>query len=91
MATPDVVEIEIEIEDGRIDARSEYAASVGERVRIEVAADLTDHVHVHGYDLLADVAPEDPAVITFRADATGVFEVELEEDGRLLFRLRVTP
>jgi hypothetical protein len=89
--TPDVVEIEIEVEDGRVDGRSEYAVPVGERVRIEVQADVADEVHVHGYDLMADVSPGRAAVIAFRADAAGVFEVELEDAGKLLFRLRVTP
>jgi hypothetical protein len=89
--TPDVVEIEIEVEDGRVDGRSEYAVPVGERVRIEVRADVADEVHVHGYDLMADVSPGRPAVIAFRADAAGVFEVELEDAGKLLFRLRVAP
>ena len=89
--TSDVVEIEIEVEDGRVDGRSEYAVPVGERVRIEVEADVTDEVHVHGYDLMADVSPGRAAVIAFRADAAGVFEVELEDAGKLLFRLRVTP
>ena len=89
--TPDVVEIEIEVEDDRVDGRSEYAVPVGERVRIEVQADVTDEVHVHGYDLMADVSPGRAAVIAFRADAAGVFEVELEDAGKLLFRLRVTP
>lgn len=89
--TSDVVEIEIEVEEGRVDGRSEYAVPVGERVRIEVQADVADEVHVHGYDLMADVSPGRAAVIAFRADAAGVFEVELEDAGKLLFRLRVTP
>ena len=54
-------------------------------------ADVADEVHVHGYDLMADVSPGRAAVIAFRADAAGVFEVELEDAGKLLFRLRVTP
>ena len=89
--TPDVVEIEVEVEDGRIQGRDEYTVSAGERVRLEVTADVTDHIHVHGYDLLADVSPDRPAVIAFRADAPGVYEVELEEAGELLFHLRVEP
>lgn len=90
-ATPDAVEIEVEVEDGRVEGRAEYTVSTGERVRIQVGSDTADEVHVHGYDLIDDVAPGSPAVIVFRADAPGVFEVELEGAGRLLFRLRVTP
>ena len=64
--------------------------SAGERVRL-VEADVSDEVHVHGYDLLAEVSPDEPAVIVFRANAPGVFEVELEGAGLLLLELTVTP
>jgi hypothetical protein len=60
-------------------------------VLIVVRADISDHVHVHGYDLIADVAPGAPARIRFRANVAGVFEVELEGAGRPLFRLEITP
>ena len=58
-------------------------------MRVVVRADVSDHVHLHGYDLLADVAPGNPARIDFVADVAGVFEVELEDAGTLLFNLEV--
>jgi FtsP/CotA-like multicopper oxidase with cupredoxin domain len=61
----------------------------GERVRIRVQADRAEEVHLHGYDLRADVAPGRPAVIEFTADAAGVFEVELEQAKLQLFELQV--
>jgi hypothetical protein len=48
-----------------------------------------DEVHLHGYDLSADVAPGRPAVIDFTADAPGVFEVELEQAHLRLVELQV--
>lgn len=87
--TPDAREIEIEVEEGRVGGPSEVRVERGERIRLIVEADVADEVHVHGYDLMADVAPGSPAVIVFRADAPGVFEVELEDAGLLLFQLRV--
>ena len=63
--------------------------AAGTAVTIIVEADTTDHVHVHGYDLLADVAPGSPATIEFTADLAGVWEVELEDAGQLLFQLEV--
>jgi sirohydrochlorin ferrochelatase len=48
-----------------------------------------DKVHLHGYDLSADVAPGRPAVIDFTADAPGVFEVELEQAHLRLVELQV--
>ena len=89
--TPDAVEIEIEVEDGEIAGPGEVEVTQGERVRIVVKADVSDEVHVHGYDLTADVTPQEPAVIVFRADAPGVYEVELESAGLLLLELSVVP
>lgn len=89
--TPDAVEIEVEVEDGTVKGPGRVEVQQGERVRLVVEADVSDEVHVHGYDLLADVSPEAPAVILFRANAPGVFEVELEDAGLLLLELTVTP
>ena len=89
--TPDAVEIEIEVEDGQVRGPGEFEVQHGERVRLVVESDVSDEVHVHGYDLLADVTPDEPAVIVFRADAPGVFEVELEGAGLPLLELTVTP
>ncbi len=63
----------------------------GERVKIVVRADVADHVHLHGYDLIRDVAPGAPAQLVLTADVTGVFELELEESGILLAELEVAP
>ena len=89
--SPDAVEIEIEVEDGEVTGPGEVEVTQGERVRIVVKADVSDEVHVHGYDLTADVTPQEPAVIVFRADAPGVYEVELESAGLLLLELSVVP
>ena len=89
--TPDAVEIEVEVEDGEVRGPGDVEVRQGERVRLVVEADVSDEVHVHGYDLLAEVTPSEPAVIAFRADAPGVFEVELEGAGLPLLELTVTP
>jgi heme/copper-type cytochrome/quinol oxidase subunit 2 len=87
----DAVEIEIEVEDGEVTGPGEIEVAQGERVRIVVEADVSDEVHLHGYDLTADVTPQEPAVIVFRADAPGVYEVELENAGLVLLELSVVP
>jgi hypothetical protein len=63
----------------------------GETVRFRARSANADHVHVHGYDLLADVAPGRMARITFTADVPGRFEIELEDRGEPIAELRVTP
>ncbi len=50
-----------------------------DRVVVVVRSDVSDHVHVHGYDLFSDVAPGSPARIAFRAKLSGRFEIELED------------
>jgi hypothetical protein len=89
--SPEAREIEIEVEDGRVKGPAKVAVDLGERVALVVEADVADEVHVHGYDLLAEVGPGERARIAFVADAPGVFEVELEEAGLLLTRLEVRP
>jgi cytoskeletal protein RodZ len=63
----------------------------GSQVLLVVRADVSDEVHVHGYDLSTNVTPEQPARITFRADVPGEFDVELEELSAPLAVLTVNP
>jgi hypothetical protein len=63
----------------------------GRNVVITVTSDVADEVHVHGYDLSADVAPGAPATIRFTADAPGRFEIELENSGVQIAELEVRP
>ena len=63
----------------------------GRDVVITVTSDVADEVHVHGYDLMADVAPGAPATIRFTADAPGRFEIELENTAVQIAELEVRP
>ncbi len=74
---------ELMIEDRRFDV------PIGSTVRIEFTADEAEHVHLHGYDILADVGPDLPVEMVFVADSPGTFEVELEDSGRFLFEILV--
>jgi hypothetical protein len=53
--------------------------SRGRRVVLVVTSDVADHVHLHGYDIMRDVAPGQPARISFRATIVGTVEAELED------------
>jgi hypothetical protein len=83
--------IDVTYRNGELQGRTQFTATQGERVRIIVRADVSDEIHLHGYDLMADVTPEDPARIDFVANVAGVFEVELEDAGELLFQLEIVP
>ena len=65
--------------------------SKGEKVVLVVTSDVADEIHLHGYDLSADVAAGGSAEIPFTADTVGTFEVELEERGVQLAELQITP
>jgi hypothetical protein len=88
---PERTIIEVTFRGGSVEGPTKFTLTQGERVRILVHADVSDEVHLHGYDLHADVTPTEPAEIDFVADAAGVFECELEDAGTLLFRLEIAP
>lgn len=83
--------IEVTVSDGEVEGGGRVPVELGSTVRLGVIADLTDEVHVHGYDLTAPVTPAQPADLEFTADIPGVFEVELEESGVKLADLEVAP
>lgn len=74
---------------GTLTGGGRQEVAIGEMVTLRVEADVTDHVHVHGYDILTDIAPGTVADITFEANLPGVWEVELEDSGVLLAELQV--
>jgi hypothetical protein len=63
----------------------------GERALLVVRADVPDHVHLHGYDIMRDVSPGSPARLRFRATIPGRFEVELEDRKLQIAQLEVRP
>ena len=88
----DTVELVVTIRGGEpVDGIVRAEAHKGEPVLVVVRSDVTDHVHVHGYDLMADVAPGKPARIEFAASLTGRFEIELEDRGKPIAQLTVVP
>jgi len=78
----------VEGEPAEVGAR--IAVPLGAPVRVEVILETADEVHVHGYDLAADVVPPNGATLEFTASIPGIFEVELEGAGTLLFELEVS-
>ncbi|WP_433788569.1 hypothetical protein [Actinoplanes sp. CA-252034] len=61
----------------------------GATVRITVTSDVADDLHVHGYDLQTALPAGQPASIDFRADRTGLYEVETHGSHLVLFQLVV--
>ena len=68
----------------------------GDVVRIVVASDAPDEIHLHGYDMTRNPAPGRPARFRFKANLEGGFEMESHlaaDAGRdpLVARIVVTP
>jgi hypothetical protein len=82
----------IRVEGGeKIEGLDTLSVRVGEEAIFDVIADVTDEVHVHGYDLTFDITAGETTRVQFVADSTGIFEVELEESGIPLLDIEVTP
>jgi hypothetical protein len=74
---------------GEVTGNAREQVNRGETVRLVVASDVAEEVHVHGYDKRVAVPANGTAELTFTADIPGVFEVELEQRHRRLFTLEV--
>jgi hypothetical protein len=90
-AQPEVITIRIAVGPEGVESIRRFSVRKGREVEIVVRSALTDHVHLHGYDLMADVAPGSPATIPFVADVPGRFEIELEDRGLQIAELEVRP
>jgi plastocyanin len=87
----------IEIRGGEVvGGPADIKVTKGDEVRIVVASDADDDIHLHGYDIEKKVAPGQPARFKFTADVEGIFEIEshvAEDAGRdpLIAKLTVEP
>ena len=81
-AQPPPASVRITIRNGLpVGGVRRVTVSKGRRVVLNVASDLSDHVHLHGYDMVRDVGPGRPARLAFRATIVGTVEAELENRG----------
>jgi len=63
----------------------------GERVTLNIRSDSRDELHLHGYDLHAQLGPGETASLQFIADRTGRFGMELHKAHSELGALEVYP
>jgi len=91
-APPEGTQLIVTIRGGEpVDGIVRAEAKKGDPVVVIVRSDVSDEVHVHGYDLMADVAPGKPVRIEFTANLTGRFEIELEGRGKQIAQLTILP
>ena len=72
---------DLEIADGALSDPGDLAVKQGDTVTINWNADEPVNVHLHGYDIEVEAAPDEPGIMTFEADATGGFSITLHELG----------
>jgi hypothetical protein len=63
----------------------------GDQIRFRVVSDTADEIHVHGYDLMKDVAEGGSVTFSFKGSIDGRFVVELEDHGEQIAELDVQP
>jgi hypothetical protein len=63
----------------------------GEDVRFKVDSDVSDEVHMHGYDIMKDVKAGGSVSFDFPATIEGIFEAELEGRKEQILELTVNP
>lgn len=69
----------------------ELTYNEGERIRFKVDSDVSDEIHVHGYNIKKDVKAGGSVSFDFPASLEGVFEAELEGRGEQIIELTVNP
>jgi hypothetical protein len=89
---PAVVQVPIVIRGGEpVGGIRRVTVAKNRRVLLVVRSDVADHVHLHGYDVMRDVAPGAPGRLAFHATIPGRFEVELEDRGLQIADITVEP
>jgi hypothetical protein len=63
----------------------------GQTVRFRVRSATAEEVHIHGYDIIKELAPNKTVTVSFKATITGIFEIELEHSATQLASLKVLP
>jgi hypothetical protein len=69
----------------------EMSFKQGDDIRFRVESDVSDEVHMHGYDVLKPVEAGGSVEFDVPATLEGVFEVELEERVQELAEVTVNP
>ena len=62
-----------------------------ERIRFRVRSDVDEEIHVHGYDEYRDIPAGRTVLVSFPAELTGIYEIELHGTGEPIAELKVEP
>jgi hypothetical protein len=70
---------------------TELTYNEGDQIRFKVDSDVSDEIHVHGYELMKDVEAGGSVSFDFPATIEGVFEAELEGRKERIIEFTVNP
>jgi hypothetical protein len=68
-----------------------FTVNKGDQVRFVVTSDVSDEIHVHGYNFHKNVKAGGKVSFSFPAKIDGVFVIELESRGEQIAELTVNP
>jgi hypothetical protein len=89
---PEAARVQIVVRNGLpVGGIRRVTVAKNRRVVLRVTSDVSDHVHLHGYDLMKDVGPGQPAQLSFRATRVGTVEAELEDRGVQIAAITTKP
>jgi len=78
------------VADGEVQSPGRIEIELGAVVQLHIHSDVSDEIHVHGYDILRTIEPGGEAEINFVANLPGVWETEMENSGLVLIELVVS-
>ena len=78
------------VTDGKVEPKPHRVeVAKDSQVRLIVTSDVDDELHVHGYEVEAELEAGRPTTVELVADQTGIFEVETHESELELLQLEV--
>lgn len=69
----------------------ELTYDAGGQIRFKVDSDVSEEIHVHGYDVMKEVEAGGSVSFDIPADIEGVFEAEMEGQGVQIAEITVNP
>lgn len=81
----------LEINNGDVIGKTELTVSLGQSLEIHITSSSTDELHLHGYDITAQVQANVPSKIKLTANKAGRFPLELHKAHREIAVLIVQP
>ena len=70
---------------------TELEVKQGDRVAFQARANEDEEIHVHGYDISKEAPAGKTVEMSFKANISGIFEIEFEHAGEPIAELKVEP